>query len=318
MLSRIADSLYWMSRYMTRAEDTARLLDVTYYMLLEQAQEAYQLRWDGIITITGAQDLFYSFYEEATAQNVFEFLAFREDNDNSVLSCLNRVRENARAIRDRLSREMWEDVNSLYHSAKNFDPRVEIGNGPHQFCTHIVFGSHSFSGVTEGTMPRNEGWHFLQAGKSLERAETTARLVDVEYHKLLKTTSQAAQGDAHQLMAVLKSMSAYEIYRREYHSRIDSQKVAELLILNPKHPRSIRFNVAALQSALRAVSGAGPHTYSSEAERLTGKLHDSLVYDRIEDIFSRGLHPYLLEVQNTCREIGEHLARKYFYYAGVA
>ena len=125
MLSRIADSLFWMSRYMARAEDTARLLDVTYHMLLEQSQDSYQLRWDGIITITGEQELFYKFYNEATPHNVFEFLAFREDNANSVVSCLNRVRENARTMRDRISREMWEDINTLYHSVKAFDPKAD-------------------------------------------------------------------------------------------------------------------------------------------------------------------------------------------------
>src|SRR5437870_171910 len=126
MLSRIADSLYWMSRYMSRAEDTARLLDVTYHMLLEQAQESYQLRWDAIITITGEQEVFYELYKDATPQNVFEFLAFREDNENSVVMCLNRVRENARTIRDRISREMWEDINSLYHRVKSYRPQSEI------------------------------------------------------------------------------------------------------------------------------------------------------------------------------------------------
>lgn len=318
MLSRIADSLFWMSRYMARAEDTARLLDVTYHMLLEQSQESYQLRWDAIITITGEQELFYKYYDEATPHNVFEFLAFRDDHPNSVVSCLNRVRENARTIRDRISREMWEAVNGLYHSVKDFDPHAEINNGPHRFCTHMIFASHEFWGVTDGTMPRNEGWHFLQAGRALERAETTARIVDVEYHKLLESSSLMAQPDNHQWMAVLKSVAAYEIYRREYHSRIDPEKVAELLILHPKHPRSIRFNVHLLQSSLRSISGASSHTYASEAERLTGKLHDTLVYDRIEDIFARGLHGFLVDLQKTCRLIGDNIARKYFYYAGVA
>jgi len=303
MLSRIADSMFWMSRYMARAEDTARLLDVTYHMLLEQSQDSYQLRWDGIITITGEQELFYRYYDEATPHNVFEFLAFREDNANSVVSCLTRVREN---------------INGLYHSVRGFDAEKEISKGPHRFCTHIVFGSHGFHGVTDGTLPRNEGWHFLEAGRALERAETTTRIVDVEYHKLLRSSSQVAQPDSHQWMAVLKSVSAYEIYRREYHSRIDPQKVAELLILHPRHPRSIRFNVAALQNALRSISGATANTYASEAERLTGKLHDTLVYDRIEEIFARGLHPFLVDLLKTSRMIGENIARKYFYYAGVA
>lgn len=318
MLSRIADSMFWMARYMARAEDTARLLDVTYHMLLEQTQESYQFRWDAIITITGEQELFYRFYDEATPENVFEFLAFREDNVNSVVSCLKHVRENARTIRDRISREMWEDVNSLYHRVREFQPDIELINGPHRFCSEIIFGSHRFNGVTDGTLPRHEGWHFLQAGKSLERAETTARIVDVEYHKLVESSNILAEADTHQWMAVLKSVAAYEIYRREYHSRIVPERVAELLILHPRHPRSIRFNVASLQLALRAVSGATSHTYATEAERLTGKLHDTLVYDRIEDIFARGLHAFLADLQKTCRTIGDHIASSYFYYKGVA
>ncbi|HYP13061.1 MAG TPA: alpha-E domain-containing protein [Bryobacteraceae bacterium] len=318
MLSRIAESMFWMSRYMARAEDTARLLDVTYHMLLEQTQESYQLRWDGLIRINGGQDLFYQLYDEATAQNVFEFLAFREDNGDSVVSCLNRVRENARTIRDRISREMWEQINSLYHTVKAYQPANEVMSGPHRFCSEIIVGSHGFNGVTDATLPRDEGWHFLQAGRSLERAETTARIVDIEYHKLLQATSAIAQPDNHQWMAVLKSVAAYEIYRRVYHSQIDPERVAELLILHSTHPRSVRFNVAALQVALRSLSGSPAHNYATEAERLTGKLHDTLVYDRIEDIFTRGLHSFLTDLQKTCRLIGDNIARRYFYYAGVA
>lgn len=303
---------------MARAEDTARLLDVTYYMLLEQSQESYELRWDALITIAGDQDAFYELYETATSQNVFEFLAFHPENPNSIVSCLNQVRENARTIRDRISREMWEDINSLYHRVRDYQPEAEVAAGPHRFCSEIIFGSHRFHGVTDATLPRDEGWYFLEAGRALERAETTARIVDVEYHKLLDLSTSIAHSDNHQWMAVLKSVAAYEIYRREYHSRIDPEKVAELLILHPKHPRSIRFNTASLQSALRAISGATPHTYSTEAERLTGKLHDSLVYDRIEDIFARGLHQFLNDLQQTTRLIGDHIARRYFYYVGAA
>jgi uncharacterized alpha-E superfamily protein len=318
MLSRIADSLFWMSRYMARAEDTARLLDVTYHMLLERSQQSYQLRWDAIITINGEQELFYGFYKEASLENVFEFLAFRRDNPNSVTACIARVRENARTIRDRISRELWEDVNSLFHRVNEFDAQTEIANGPHRFCSDVIFSSHRFNGVSDGTLPHDEGWQFLQAGRSLERAETTARVVDVEYHKLIESSAPVDQPDSHQWMAVLKSVAAYEIYRREYHSRIDPQRVAELLILHPWHPRSIRFNAATLQSALRFIGGSGPGKYTTEAERLTGRLHDALVYERIEDIFSRGLHPFLVELQKTCRSIGEHIARSYFYYEGVA
>jgi len=152
---------------------------------------------------------------------------------------------------------------------------------------------------------------------TLERAEMTARIVDVEYQKLYEGLAAESEPDVHQWMAVLQSVAAYEIYRREYHSRIDPERVAELLILHPQHPRSIRFSIATLQQSLRAISGAGPDSYANEAERLTGKLHETLMYDRIEEIFARGLHGFLEDLQKTCKAIGEHIARTYFYYAVV-
>jgi uncharacterized alpha-E superfamily protein len=317
MLSRIADSLFWMARYMERAEDTARILDVNYHMLLEQNQQTYRLRWEPLVYITGEQDRFFKLYSMATTQTVFEFLGFKEENPNSIAQCIFSARENARTIRDRLSRELWQDINSLYHEVHRFRPDDEIAAGPHRFCTTIVYGSHRFHGVSDDTLPHDEGWQFLQLGRAIERAEMTARLVDVEYHNLVERMSPEEKPENHQWMAVLKSVAAYEVYRREYHSRIDPLRVAELLILHPQHPRSIRFNVAVVQSALRAISGTGPFSYANEAERLTGKLHQSLTYDRIEEIFASGLHEYLTQLQKTCRAIGDHIARTYFYYAAA-
>jgi len=220
MLSRIADSLFWIARYMERAEDTARILDVNYHMLLEQSAKTYRLRWDPLVAIVGEDEHFPEFYTEATAQNVFEFLAFHDGNPNSIVHCIEQVRENARTIRDRISREMWEDINGLYHRVTRFRPAEEIAVGPHRFCNAIKFGSHQFHGVSDDTLPHNEGWHFLQAGRALERAEMTARIVDVEYQKLYEGLAPGSQPDNHQWMAVLQSVAAYEIYRREYHSRI--------------------------------------------------------------------------------------------------
>jgi uncharacterized alpha-E superfamily protein len=314
MLSRIAESLFWMGRYMERAEDTARLLDVHFHTLLEQSQQTFLLRWDSIVRISGEHERFFERYTEATPQTVFEFLAFREDNPNSIVGCITHVRENARTIRDRISRELWEDVNSFYHRIRAFRSESEVLTGPHRFCNEVTFSSHQFRGVADDTLPHDEGWQFLRAGRALERAEKTARIVDVEYHTLLEGRT-AHRPDNHQWMAVLKSVAAYEVYRREFHSSIDPQKVTELLVLHPRHPRSIRFNIAELQSSLQAISGTAPGTYTSEAERLTGKLHETLLYDRIQDIFERGLHTFLRDLQRTCREIGEHIARTYFYYA---
>jgi uncharacterized alpha-E superfamily protein len=318
MLSRIADSLFWMARYMDRAENAARLLDVPYHMLLEQSQQTYELRWDAVVRITRAQDLYYRLYEDAEPDQVCECLLFRDDNPNSVVSCITNVRENARTIRDRMSREMWENVNGLYHRVREMQDDRNTRHSLHGFCREVISGSHAFNGITDSTLPHDEGWHFLQAGRALERTENTARVVDVEYHKLLEAAAPVSYAGNQQWMAVLKSVAAYEVYRRVYHSSIEPENVAELLILHKEHPRSVRFNVARLQTALRAISGAGPHSYANEAERLTGKLHDSLVYDRIQDIFDRGLHLFLSGVEDSCRGIGGQIASTYFYYAGVA
>jgi uncharacterized alpha-E superfamily protein len=316
MLSRIAESLFWMGRYMERAEDTARLLDVHFHTLLEQSQHTYLLRWDSIIQISGEHERFFDHFREATPQSVFEFLGFREDNPNSIVCCVTRVRENARTIRDRISRELWEDINSFYLRLRGFRAESAIQSGPHRFCNEVKFSSHKFRGVADDTLPHDEGWQFLRAGRALERAEKTARIVDVEYHTLLEGPT-ANQRDDHQWMAVLKSVAAYEVYRREFHAGIDPHKVAELLVLHARHPRSIRFNIAELQASLQAISLAAAGTYVTEAERLTGKLHETLRYDRIEDIFERGLHVFLRDLQETCRAIGEQIARTYFYYAAA-
>ena len=314
MLSRIADSLFWMARYMERAEDTARILDVNYYMMLEGAHQPYRLRWEPLVIISGAHERFFVQYDEAAPRSVFEFLGFSEDNPDSIVECVSKARENARTIRDRISREMWEDLNSLYLEVSRFRVDDVLASGPHAFCDLVKSGSHRFMGVSRATFPRDEGWHFLNGGQVLERAEMTARIVDVQYHTLVEGLPALSDPDNHQWMAVLKSVAAYEFYRRTYNTRIEPERVAELLLLHPQHPRSLRFSIGVLQMALRAISGSGSDAYANEAERLTGRLYDGLKYDRIEDIVARGLHAFLAEVQRTCRAIGEHVARTYFYY----
>jgi uncharacterized alpha-E superfamily protein len=312
MLSRIADSMFWIARYMERAEEIARILDVNYHMFLDQSPQSYRLRWEPLVAIAGEQDRFTAAYAEANAQTVFEFLALRQDNPNSISTCLERARENARTIRERISREMWEDINGLYHQVRSFGTDEEV----HRFCNIVKFGSHRFRGVTDATLTHDEAWQFLRTGWALERAEMTARIVDVQYHRLVDRPDMDTD-DHHQWMAVLKSVGAFEAYCRLHRSRIEPQAVAELLILHPDHPRSIRFNMTELQAGLRAISGTGVGAYANEAERLTGKLLESLRYGRMSDVFHRGLHEYLTDLQKTCCEIGEQIGRAYFHY-GVA
>jgi uncharacterized alpha-E superfamily protein len=189
--------------------------------------------------------------------------------------------------------------------------------GPHRFCDAIRFGSHRFHGVTDATLPHDEGWEFLRIGWFIERAEMTARLVDVQYHILYDAPAEIGGADNHQWMAVLKSVGAYEAYHRKYHSSIEPEKVAEMLIMHPLHPRSIRFSMTEVQAGLRAISGTSAGSYANEAERLTGKVLERLRYDRITEIFHLGLHSYLSEMLQMCGAIGEDIARNYFYYAVV-
>lgn len=301
---------------MERAEDTARILDVHYYTLVERHHTSQRLRWDPIIRIAGEQDRFYQFHQEADAESVFHYLAFSRDNPNSIYECVARVRENSRTIREIISREMWEDINGFYHEMKNFKPEEELRGGPHRFCRRVIFAGHRFSGVSDGTLPHDEGWQFMRIGKFLERAEMSARIVNVQYQNLVEKEG-VEDLDDHQWMAVLKSAGAYQAYRRWNQSRIVPARVADLLILHPDHPRSVRFCFTQIQQALRDISGTIPGDYANEAERLTGKVLESLRYYRIEEIFEKGLEEYLGELQSSCRAIGHQIARRYFYYTAA-
>ncbi len=288
MLSRIADSLFWLARYIERAEETARILDVNYHMMLEQSHSAYRLRWDPLIIMAGEEQRFRKCYTGGTSQTVFEFLAFRPDNPSSILQCITKARENARTIRDRISREMWEDIKGLYHTVCRFKPAEEMAAGPHRFCEMVKFGSHRFHGVAEATLPHDEGWQFLKIGWSLERAEMTARLVDVQYQNLLEAPPVLGGADNHQWLAVLKSVGAYETYRRQYHSPIEAQKVAEMLILHPQHPRSIRFSVTEVQACLRAISGTAPVPTRTRPNVLPAKCSRACAMTRLTKSLSAG------------------------------
>src|SRR5689334_13811318 len=215
MLSRIADSLFWLARYIERAEDTARILDVNYHTMLEQSERPYRVRWDPLIVMAGEEKPFQKLYQAANAQTVFEFLAFRRDNPSSVVECISKARENARTIRERISREMWEDINGVYHMVKRFDQMNEIAQGPHRFCDAVKFACHRFHGVTDATLPHDEGWEFLRIGWALERVEATTRLVDVQFRNLVEGSTIASAADNHQWMAVLKSVGAYEAFHRQ-------------------------------------------------------------------------------------------------------
>jgi uncharacterized alpha-E superfamily protein len=299
MLGRVADSLYWMSRYIERAENDARILDVNLQLLLDLGGETDALQhWAPVIASLQETDLFDSLYDTADERSVIEFLSLQKKNPNSIYSCLTLARENARTTREQISSEMWEQINRLYLFVRSDNARKLLRASPHEFFKRVVTGSHLFQGITDATMTHGEGWDFIRIGALLDRADYTSRILDVKYHILLPSgESVGGNIDTIQWMAVLKSCSALEAYCKLYVSQVAPWKVAEFLITHCDFPRSIRFCIDSLDAALHRISGVDENLYANEAERLSGRLRSDVGFVTIGEIFEFGLHEYLESIQ---------------------
>ena len=315
MLSRVADSLYWMSRYIERAENNARLADVNLEFLLDlanQPQADAQQQWNPIISSLEENELFVALYDELDGKAAIDFVTLQENNPNSIYSCLTLARENARTTREQISSEMWEQINQLYLFVESDRGKKLLRSSPFEFFKRITVGSHLFQGVTDSTMTHGEGWDFIRIGKLLERADCTSRILDVKYHILLPSGEKVGGNiDTIQWMAVLKSCSALEAYRKAYVGQVAPWKVAEFIITHPAFPRSIRFSVDYFDAALHHISGSIESKYTNEAERLSGQLRYDLDYVTIADIFDVGLHEYLEQIQERLVEISDALHSTY-------
>ena len=301
MLSRVADCLFWMSRYVERAENNARILDVNLQLMLDfesQSEADVRRHWSPIINSLEEHDLFHTFYQHADSDSVVEFVTFDAKNPNSIFSCLSRARENARSVREQISSEMWEHINRLYLFITSDEARELFRSSTYQFYKRILEGSFQFIGVTDATMTHGEGWDFIQLGKFVERADRTSRILDVKYHVLLPSGERVGGNvDTVQWMAVLRSCSALEAYTKLYVGQIAPWKVAEFLILHDCFPRALRHCVHQVDYALHRISGVPEDKFINEAERLSGKLRSDLDYTRIGEIFQTGLHQYLDRLQ---------------------
>ena len=309
MLSRVADSLYWMSRYIERAENNARIADVNLQLLLDLAnlREAdTSQQWNPIISSLEENELFASLYKTLDGKATIDFVSLQKKNPNSILSCLSLARENARTTREQITSEMWEQINNMFLFVKSDAAKKLLRLTPFEFFHRIIIGSHLFQGITDSTMTHGEGWDFIRIGRLLERADCTSRILDVKYHLLLPTGEKVGGNmDTIQWMAVLKSCSALEAYRKIYVDQVAPWKVAEFIITHPAFPRSIRFAVDSLDSALHRISGSNETHCANEAERLSGRLRSELDYVTIGDIFEYGLHEYLEMIQERLVEISD-------------
>lgn len=315
MLSRVADSLYWMARYIERAENNARILDVNLQVTLDDENtgiDGDKIDWEPILASLEDQKLFNSLYAVTSGEAVCEFVTFAKENPNSIRCCVAAARENARTVREYISSEMWERINSLYLWLNSPEARQMFATSAIDFFRHVVDCSHQFHGTTAATLTHGEGWHFLQIGKYLERADSTSRILDLKYHILLPRGEKVGGNvDTIQWQAMLKSCSAFEAYRKVYTGQVTPWTVVEFIVLHDSFPRSIRFCVEGVDAALHRISGCDRAHFCTDAERLSGRLVSDLNYAQIADIFKMGLHQYLDGIQLRLIEISTAMHSKY-------
>jgi uncharacterized alpha-E superfamily protein len=313
MLSRTADHLFWMSRYTERAENTARMLDVNYQTsLLPQSDAVALVGWQGLLSISELLSSYQAAHGEIQARNVLDFMVKDESNPSSIVSCLNAARENARAVRGTLTTEVWETQNQTWIEVRRMIKSGEFERDPAQFFEWVKFRSHLSRGVTVGTMLMDEALYFMRMGTFLERADNTARLVDVKFHAVQSdfygTASEKDQEyDFYHWSAILRSVSGFEVYRKVYRDVIKPERVAELLILRPDMPRSLHASLNEVLSNLALVA----NEQSAETQRRAGKLCAELKYGRIDEIMATGLHAYLTQFLDRVNDLGVHISRDF-------
>ncbi len=313
MLSRTADHLYWMSRYTERAENTARMLDVNYQTsLLPQSAAVAQLGWHGMLSISELVPSYTAKHGEVEAGRIMEFMVKDEANPSSIVACLRAARENARAVRGSLTTEAWETQNQTWLELNRMLRSGEFERDPGQFFEWVKFRSHLSRGVTVGTMLMDEALYFMRLGTFLERADNTARLVDVKFHAVQSdffgaATAQDQEYDFYHWSAILRSVSGFEVYRKVYRDVIKPERVAELLILRPDMPRSLH---ACLNEVVANLALVG-NDQSSETLRRAGRLRAELQYGSIDEILATGLHAFLTQFLDRVNELGSRISRDF-------
>jgi uncharacterized alpha-E superfamily protein len=317
MLSRVADALFWMGRYLERAEHVARLLDVCFHLELDLhgvLGGPNELLWTSLAAIL-QQQVPPAADGRAFASpqaRITEWLTFDLDNQTSIMACVTRARANARSIRGTINSSVWRELNKLYWQLRDPEFSKQARESPHEFFQAVECGSCLFQGICDATLVHDEGWQFIQLGKYLERTDKTLRILDVQYQLLHELTNPADLPLANlQWAAVLRCCRAYETYQRLYVGRVEPEHVVELLLLHPDFPRSVRFCLESASRALTAIEGLAPGRGLSDADRLLGLVLGDLRFREVDQILGGDLHVFLGGVLERCARVSLAVQNRY-------
>jgi uncharacterized alpha-E superfamily protein len=312
MLSRVAECLYWMSRYLERAEHTARLMDVDLQLRLDQSPESSTGRW---LRLIDALQVPPSLTGNVDGNTLAHTLTFNRLNPSSIVSCVAAARENLRHVREQCSSDMWEHLNRLYLQVWGNRPEETWILESHLFFRAVQDGAHLFQGITDSTIAHGEGWHFIQLGRYVERVDTLAGLIGTHFSRLSHSPDQPVEGTEYlEWVGLLKCCAAFEAYCKAYSAELRPLRVAEFLLLNPEFPHSVRFSVESVHSALRLISELTERKVTDPV-RLAGRLRASLSFSQIEEIMTEGAYGYLEGVRRQCGQVHSAIQQIYFDYA---
>ena len=309
MLSRVADSLFWMSRYLERTEHTARVIGVGLTQILDQTPQAIAPRWRRLLAALHVEPPGDSLNDP---QIITRLLTTDATNPASIIACMTLARENARQVREQISSEMWEHINQLYLNVRSTSIEQIWQDEPVEFYQMIKERLHLIQGITDATMNHGEGWHFIQVGRYLERIWATTLLLEVFFRPYL--TCNEGVIDAIDWVALLKCCTAFEAYCKVYTADVQPARVAEFLLLNAESPRSIRFAADQVQTSLDQIGQFAGTRHAARAERLAGRLRAQLDYGQVDEIISQDLLLFLSQIRQQCSAIHDAIYQAYISY----
>jgi len=312
MLSRVAEAIYWISRYCERAENVARFIKVNYSLTLDSAASTLSPQWMPLVYTSGDHEDFHERYPDGSRENVLQFLILDPKNPNSIYSCISQARETARTVREILPDSLWEQINRFYLVVKEAAEDPDTIKNAYQFCQSVYLANHLLVGISESCMPRDETWHFFQVGRYIERADKTSRIVDVQYYLLLPQASQVGSPiDIIRWSSLLKSVEALNVYHR-IRGRIIPEKVADFLIFDARFPRSIQYCIMQAHHHLKAIRQMAGIEIVESTEMMARKISDHLDSTKIETVIEDGMHDFIDQFQVSINELGQEIFINFF------